>query len=198
LTVDASASTSSVGIASYLWNFGDNIIANGVTHVHYYEAGATYTVTLTVTDTLGQKNSVSQQIAVANSNVPPLPCVLFGDTYASDGSTPLGDCAIFVTDNRTGETLIGYTSDSGGSIYIDDIMPLYVVDGDTLIIQAVGPSGQTGSTSIVADLSTPYIGPVEVTLTVAIPEFTDIAIPIVGMISIFAVARVASNRSEEE
>jgi PKD repeat protein len=164
LTVNGSASSSAVGIAKWDWNFGDNIIASGVTRTHTYVATGTYSVTLTVTDNNGQKASVSQSFAVVNSALPPLPYTVYGYTYASNGVTPLPGCAVSVTNVLTGETLIGNVADATGLYYVNDIMPLYFVSGNTMVISAVGPGGQTGSTSVVLDLTgAPYLQ-VDVTL----------------------------------
>jgi serine protease len=54
---DAGSSVDDVGIASWLWDFGDGTVAEGRSHIrHRYPKGAPgpYTVTLTVTDTAGQ------------------------------------------------------------------------------------------------------------------------------------------------
>ena len=163
VTVDGSASTSSVGIASYSWNWGDSIIGpSGVTSSHYYLAGASYTVTLTVTDTLGQKGTTSKTVIVVNNALPPPPFTLYGTTWASNGVTPLAGCTITITDVRTGTTLIGTVSGADGTYY-GDISPLLIVAGDTILVNAIGPAGQTGSgTGIIAD--TPYLG-IDVTLT---------------------------------
>jgi serine protease len=61
-TFDASASTDDVGIASYAWSFGDGTAASSTSLVrvgHTYTKAGTYTVTLNVTDTKGQKSSKS-------------------------------------------------------------------------------------------------------------------------------------------
>ncbi len=50
-------------IASYSWNFGDGGTATGKTASHSYpNAGATYTVRLTVTDSKGQPGSTTHQV----------------------------------------------------------------------------------------------------------------------------------------
>jgi len=164
LTVNGSASISSVGIASWDWNFGDNIIASGVTRTHTYVATATYSVTLTVTDINGQKASLTQSFAVTNTALPPLPYTVYGFIYASDGVTPLGGSAVSVTNVLTGETLIGNTADATGLYYVNDVMPLYLATGNTMVVSAVGPGGETGSTSVVLDMTgAPYMQ-VDVTL----------------------------------
>jgi len=65
-TLDASTSTDDVGIVSYDWvlgKFPDNT-ASGVTVTTDYFHTSTRTITLTVTDTKGQTNSVTQTIEI--------------------------------------------------------------------------------------------------------------------------------------
>ena len=65
-TLDASTSTDDVGIASYSWSLGKapEGSATGVTVSTDYWHTSTRTVTLTVTDTKGQTNSVTQTVMV--------------------------------------------------------------------------------------------------------------------------------------
>jgi PKD repeat protein len=161
LTVDASASTGT-GTLTYAWNFGDNIISTGVTHVHLYTTTNTYTITLTVTDSVGQA-SASKTLAVTNSGVPPFPYIIYGTTFASDGATPLPNTMVSLTNVRTGETLIGTISDVDG-LYSADVSALYVATGDTIVATGLGPAGQTGTNSGLVDLGTPYLG-IDLTLT---------------------------------
>ncbi|MGC0366345.1 PKD repeat protein [Rhodococcus sp. 27YEA15] len=75
---DASASTDPDGtIASYEWNFGDD--ATGATTTvgtaktdHTYAAAGTYTVTLTVVDNGGAKNTTSHPVTVKDAANPPI------------------------------------------------------------------------------------------------------------------------------
>ena len=53
-------------VVSYLWNFGDNTTASGVTAVHAYAAAGSYTVRLTVTDNDGLTNSASTTAQVSD------------------------------------------------------------------------------------------------------------------------------------
>jgi len=63
---NASASTAAPGrtITSYRWAFGDGGSANGNAVSHAYLAAATYVVTLSVTDDLGQSSATSQSVKV--------------------------------------------------------------------------------------------------------------------------------------
>jgi PKD repeat protein len=66
VTFDASDSTSSGTIVSYVWNFGDSNVtttSNPMT-THAYSKGGTYNVTLTITDSDDLKDSTSQILIV--------------------------------------------------------------------------------------------------------------------------------------
>lgn len=66
LSVDGSASTDDDGdIASYAWNFGDGGTAAGVKATHTYGAAGTYTVTLTVIDDKGGRDTETKSVTVA-------------------------------------------------------------------------------------------------------------------------------------
>jgi PKD repeat protein len=161
--VNGMNSTSSAGALSYSWNWGDNVTGpSGVTASHTYLITRTYTITLTVTDTLGQKGTASKTVSIANSAIPPLPYYVVGTVYASDGVTPLAGCTVTITDVRTGTTLIGVVSDDTG-FYAGDISPMYQLVGDNLIVNVIGPAGQTGSgTGVIG--TDPYVS-VNVTLS---------------------------------
>jgi PKD repeat protein len=62
---DASSSYDPLAsIASYEWSFGDGESARGVTTSHSFAQSGTYTVSLTVTDTDGQRNTLAETVAV--------------------------------------------------------------------------------------------------------------------------------------
>jgi serine protease len=66
-TFDASASADDHGISDFMWGFGDGsgtASLNASVVSHAYSAASTYTVTLTVIDDAGQRNSVTQQVVV--------------------------------------------------------------------------------------------------------------------------------------
>lgn len=72
VAVDASASTDSDGIASYVWSFGDGSTATGVTANHVYSSAGNYNVGLTVTDTRGGSTVLSKVVtATPPPNAPP-------------------------------------------------------------------------------------------------------------------------------
>jgi PKD repeat protein len=71
---NAGASAAGPGrtIASYGWDFGDGATGSGVTVTHNFPTVGTYTVTLTVTDDIGQVTTFSTSVTV----VPALPTVI--------------------------------------------------------------------------------------------------------------------------
>ena len=78
-TFNGSGSSDSDGtISDYAWSFGDGAEASGVNTSHTYAAGASYSVTLTVTDTGGQTGSTTRNVTVT---APP------ATTYVSDQFT---------------------------------------------------------------------------------------------------------------
>ena len=67
---DGSASTDNLGVASYVWDFGDGSAASGVTVSHGYPTPGTYTATLTVTDRSGNVAATSLTITVRDTMAP--------------------------------------------------------------------------------------------------------------------------------
>lgn len=65
-------STDDGGIASWSWTFGDATTGSGPTPSHTYAAGGTYSVTLTVTDSLGLTGSQTQNVTVTDPNSQPI------------------------------------------------------------------------------------------------------------------------------
>jgi PKD repeat protein len=98
VSFDASASYDPDGnIRTYAWNFGDDSSGSGKTTSHTYEAAGTYTVTLTVTDNDGQKDTYDRNITVeARGDVDP----------------PVADVQ---TDNKNVKTGATVTFNGGGS-----------------------------------------------------------------------------------
>jgi serine protease len=76
-TLDGSASTDDHGIASYAWDFGDGQAGSGSVAVHTYGSGGTFTVRLTVTDTVGQTGVASQSVTVTSGGAPCTACQEF-------------------------------------------------------------------------------------------------------------------------
>ena len=72
---DASTSSAPSGrtITDYSWDFGDSSAAGtGSTPSHTYAATGTYQVKLTITDSIGLKDTVTNAVTVTAPNVPPV------------------------------------------------------------------------------------------------------------------------------
>lgn len=67
LTFNASKSTAPKGQSlTYAWTFGDGSKGTGENPTHAYKADGNYTVSLTVTDGVGGKNTVTAKVTIAN------------------------------------------------------------------------------------------------------------------------------------
>jgi PKD repeat protein len=68
---DASQSTSTTGtIVQWLWNFGDGSTASGEIVQHAFRSPGTFGVTLTVIDSIGASNSITQNVVVGQGTLP--------------------------------------------------------------------------------------------------------------------------------
>lgn len=65
-TFDASCSTDDLGIESFSWDFGDGATDTGQVATHPYFHDGVFTVTLTVTDTMEQTDSVTADVTVVD------------------------------------------------------------------------------------------------------------------------------------
>lgn len=66
-SVDASASTTpGATITSYAWAFGDGGTDTGVTTSHAYASGGTYTISLTITDSLSRTATMTHPVTVGS------------------------------------------------------------------------------------------------------------------------------------
>jgi hypothetical protein len=85
---DASGSRDPDGsIVSYAWTFGDGGTGSGLTPSHSYPATGDYTVTLTVTDNLGDTGQASDTVSVT---VPVVPSLAVADVATANSSVSGG------------------------------------------------------------------------------------------------------------
>jgi PKD repeat protein len=87
-------------ITSWLWDFGDNTDANGVTIYHSFLEAQTYTVSLTVTDDKGATDTDTTTCVIGESNRPPTKPTILGPlsgtkntlyTYTASSTDPDND-----------------------------------------------------------------------------------------------------------
>ncbi|MFG6439419.1 PKD domain-containing protein [Roseateles sp. LKC17W] len=121
LTVNYAAQLSggeaSPAITGHAWTFGDGGTGSGSTVSHTYTTAGTYTVTLTVTDALGQMAtaSLSQTVSAQVSTLPPARSIAGGDGHACANTLSGGlKCWGF---NSTGQ--LGNASNTNSSTAVD-------------------------------------------------------------------------------
>lgn len=145
---DASQSTASSPIVTWLWNFGDGATADGLNIPHTYANPGVYNVTLTVTDQNGQSNTANQLITIAAApqpNTPPVP-VIGAPAQAEAGQT--------VTFNASGTqhtgqlTNIAWDFGDGGSNTGEVVNYAYTTPGDyTVTLTVTDDQGRSASTT---------------------------------------------------
>jgi serine protease len=112
---NASGSSDDKGIASYAWTFGDGATGSGVNASRTYAAAGTYSVTLTVTDTVGQTATKTASVTVtapAGGNAPCTDCTKYTGTLTNGGSVILPNANGF---SYGGGTLKGYLRGASGT-----------------------------------------------------------------------------------
>lgn len=139
---NATASTPSNG--TFAWNFGDGSRGSGVTPTHQYSLGATYTVTLTVTNDIGQSSTTSRTITVSATSAQVVASFTFSPTgpgvnqdvfFNASASTP--SSGTFVWDFGDGSRGSGITPThqySQGATY-------------TVTLTVTNSNGQSATTS---------------------------------------------------
>jgi PKD repeat protein len=157
---DATSSIDPDGsIVSFAWDFGDGTTATGSTAPHAYAADGSYTVTLTVTDSAGAIDSVSQVVSVAATvNQAPTASFTFACTDLAcnfDGassSDPDGSIAGYAWNFGDGATATGMTATHTYAAAGTYSVTLTVTDD----LGATGSANQ--SVSVTAPATTPGTG----------------------------------------
>ena len=148
---DASASSDDHGINSYLWTFGDGGFGIQRVSPHAYASSGTYTVQLTVYDTINQSNTATTTLTVTAADTPPTPfftlsCTGRDCTFDGRGST-----------DDHGITVWGWNFGDGAG---DSGNPLtshrYAVNGTytvwLTVTDTIGQMSSTNRTVTVSDL----------------------------------------------
>jgi serine protease len=88
-TFDGTSSGDDHGISGYAWNFGDGQGGSGAVISHSYAGGGTFTVRLTVTDTIGQTGTESQSVSVSSGggSDPCTGCEEYAGTLGGTGAS---------------------------------------------------------------------------------------------------------------
>jgi len=85
---NATSSTAAAGhrVASYAWDFGDGSTGSGSTPSHAFARSGTFTVTLVVTDDLGQTGNVTSTVTVSSTSSQIVADFVFSPTDPSTGA----------------------------------------------------------------------------------------------------------------
>lgn len=134
--IDFSSAPPGSVITSRIWDFGDSTSASGTTVSHTYALPGTYIVTLTVVDTFGCSNFISNQVVVY-----PLPVASFTNSIACSGSS----LAFTNTSSiSNGDTIISYFWNFGDGNSSTAINPTHTYSSlgtKTIILVAVSSHG---------------------------------------------------------
>jgi len=164
VTFDGSNSTDDIGIVSYTWSFGDGTAeSGGVSPIHTYVTAGTYTVTLTVTDTIGQTDSDTLEVVVSEPVGP-----VDNPPVADAGADKTATTGVAVTFDGSGSTddnsIVSYSWDFGdGTAESSGVSPAhtYVTAGTyTVTLIVTDTIGQTGSDTLEVVVNEP-VGPVD-------------------------------------
>lgn len=140
LSVDFDGTTSTAAdgatIVSYAWDFGDGETSTQPAPSNLYDAAGTYDVTLTVVDSLGASDSVTQPVTVAEATV------LAGDEFQRTSSSGWGTADVGGT----------WSAVSGSSV-TGSVGLLSVMSGQTRATTLSGtlPSGTDARLSVSID-----------------------------------------------
>jgi PKD repeat protein len=153
-TGNAGASTDDVGISGYQWTWGDGQFGSGVVASHSYAVNGTYSVTLTVTDTIGQTNSVTHSVTVTDN--PPVASFTISCTSlvcSTNGTASSDDLGVGAYSWNWGDNGAGNTGSTASHTFAG--AGTYVV---TLTVSdTIGQTNSTTRTVTVAPCTAPAI-----------------------------------------
>jgi PKD repeat protein len=115
VTFDCRSSTTASGatIQSCAWDFGDGGTGSGLTAAHTFTVAGTYTVRVTVTDSLGRTATTTTQAPVGGGTATPLVAnFTFSKTDPAPGETVNVNASTSTT--AAGATITSYVWDFGG------------------------------------------------------------------------------------
>jgi len=157
VTFDASASTDDKGIASYSWDFdasnGITSEASTVSATKTYAAVGTYTVTLTVTDTIGQKSTDTLQVVVSAVTTPTSTV-----SYAPVYDNRLREASATTVLSTTNYIDVGSTTANFRDVMLFDLSSYKTTDTiskATLSLYWYYPAGKTRTSDTIVEIYRP-------------------------------------------
>ncbi|GGD74282.1 hypothetical protein GCM10011412_09920 [Maribacter cobaltidurans] len=146
VTFDSAGSSDDMGIAGYLWDFGDGNTSTEANPIYEYFQSGTYDVSLTVTDADGKEDTVTQSITVNGNGRP----TAIADSDVDEGSAPL--LVQFTGSGSTDDVgIASYAWDfgDGGASTVADPIYEYTNDGVYMVTLTVSDAeGRTDETSL--------------------------------------------------
>ncbi len=123
-----------------------------------------------------------------------MPHPIVGICYDSQGN-PLEGCEVTVTDITLGASGVNI-SDADGKYSFDIAnLPGEWAVGDEILVEAVYEGSYSGTNTTIATGA--FFDVVDVHVdTTAIPEFPMVLVPVIGILALFAIARMRSGRAE--
>ncbi len=110
---DASTSTSTNGIESYRWTFGDGSTGSGVTFTKTFADPGNFPVTLTITDPFGRSASTTRNVTVSQGANPSASFVFSPDAPRVNEQVHFNAMA---SQAAAGRRIVGYTWDFGDGV----------------------------------------------------------------------------------
>ncbi|MFB6155596.1 MAG: PKD domain-containing protein [Haloferacaceae archaeon] len=152
LTFDGSDSTDNVAIVSYEWDFGDGGNATGAVVDHTYTANGTYTVTLTVTDLAGNRDSATVTVETVTVDEAAPAAVIAGGDRAVELATDVTFDGSASTDNVQIATY-AWTFGDGATASGPVVTHAYAAEGNytvTLTVRDTSGNEATASVNVTA------------------------------------------------
>lgn len=153
LTFDGSASSDPDGnIITYEWDFGDGNTAGGTTPVHTYMTAGSFTVTLTVTDDLGDNSIATTTATIGLGNQSPVANA--SDTYA--GTTGIAVTFDGSASSDPDGSIIAYSWDFGDGTTGNGETPSHTYTSDgvyNVTLQVMDDAGAVDSANATATIS---------------------------------------------
>jgi serine protease len=101
-TFNGSGSRDDRGINSYAWNFGNGRTGSGAVVNHAYTSGGTFTVSLTVRDTVGQTDLETRSVTVSTTGAPCTGCQEHTGTLSGSGDSDIHPNGTYYLSNVAG------------------------------------------------------------------------------------------------
>jgi len=135
-------------IVSYQWDFGDGAGSNDMNPVYAYQNAGNYTVSLTVTDDLGQKGESKVGVTVQPAATPEPPVAVIGGPQAGQ----VGDTLTYSgSDSQSGLSITRYDWDFGDGLTAQGVRVDHVYQNAgsyRVTLTVTDEAGQQGSTTL--------------------------------------------------